>query len=142
VVKTVIRSVVISLLLLAYLAGIAVAQATTQAPTQDKPVDMKQLVAEIAGQYSFELQGETVVLEFVGRDGALYGAQVGEELELCTPVPGKPLNFEVTVASTGMSFDLQFARNDRGVIDRCTVIVEGQVIEGTKIIKKATRPCA
>jgi hypothetical protein len=121
------------------MAGIAAAQAPTQAATppaaQDKPVDMKKLIAEIVGDYSFEFQGESMLLQFTEQDGHLFGAPPGETPEQINPVQGKPLNFDVTVAESGDYYEIQFARNDKGVIDKCTVIVQGQVLEGTRIIK-------
>jgi hypothetical protein len=120
---------------LACLAGLAAAQAATQAATQDKPVDMKKLIAEIVGDYSFEFQGQTLFVQFIEQDGGLYGAPPGETPELISPVEGKPLCFDVTVADSGDYYVLQFVRNDQGVIDKCVMTVQGMVIEGVKIVK-------
>jgi membrane-associated protease RseP (regulator of RpoE activity) len=137
--KRSLRPIAAFLLALACLSGIAAAQVpskpATQAVPQDKPVDMKKLLAEIVGDYSFELQGESILLQFTEQDGHLFGAPPGETPEQLNPVQGKPLNFDLTVAESGDYYEIQFARNDKGVIDKCTVIVQGQVLEGTKIIK-------
>jgi hypothetical protein len=133
------RPIAALFLALASLSGLLAAQIpskpATQAAPQDKPVDMKKLIAEIVGDYSFEFQGESILLQFTEQDGHLFGAPPGETPEQLNPVQGKPLNFDVTVASSGDYYEIQFVRNDKGVIDKCTVIVQGQVLEGTRIIK-------
>jgi hypothetical protein len=133
------RRVAASLLVAACLAGLAAAQVpskpATQAAPQDKPVDMKKLLAEIVGEYSFELQGQVLVVEFTEADGKLFGAPPGQAPEEIMPVEGKPLGFDVTVSTNGEYYELQFVRNDKGVIDKCVMTVQGMVIEGTKVIK-------
>jgi hypothetical protein len=126
------------LLGLACLAGPAAAQtaaqAATQAPAPAKPVDMKKLIVEIAGDYSFDLQGTTLVVQFVEQDGKLFGAPPGEALEEIRPIEGKPMFFDVTV-NGDQYYVLQFVRNDKGVIDKCLLTVQDQIVEGLKIIK-------
>jgi len=121
------------------LAGLAAAQvptkSATQAATQDKPVDMKKLVAEIVGDFSFEFQGQTLLVQFTEQDGKLFGAPPDETPEEIRPIEGKPMFFDVTVSDSGEYYELQFVRNDKGVIDKCIMTVQGMVIEGTKIIK-------
>jgi hypothetical protein len=123
------------LLVLASLAGVAAAQATAPAAAQDKPVDMKKLIAEIAGDYSFEFQGQVLLVQFTAQDDKLFGAPPGETPEEVRPVEGKPLCFDVTVSTNGDYYLLEFVRNDQGVIDKCVMTVQGLVIEGAKIIK-------
>ena len=53
-----------ALLVLTCLAGAAAAQTTTPPAAKDKPVDMKKLLAEIVGDYSFEFQGQTLLVQF------------------------------------------------------------------------------
>ena len=132
--KTLFRTAT-AILVLTCLAGAAAAQTATPPAAKDKAVDMKKLLAEIVGEYGFEFQGESMLLQFTEQDGHLFGAPPGETPEQLNPVQGKPLNFDVTVAESGEYYEIQFARNDKGVIDKCTVIVQGQVLEGTKIIK-------
>ncbi|MCX6572589.1 MAG: hypothetical protein NTX99_01225 [Candidatus Aminicenantes bacterium] len=133
------RPIAAFLLALACLSGIAAAQVpskpATQAAPQDKPVDMKKLIAEIVGDYSFELQGQTMMVQFTEQDGKLFGAPPGETPEEIKPVEGKPLGFDVTVADSGDYYELQFVRNDKGVIDKCVMSVQGMVVEGYKIAK-------
>jgi hypothetical protein len=133
------RRVAASLFALACLAGLAAAQVpskpATQAAPQAKPVDMKKLIAEIVGDYSFELQGQALMVQFTEADGKLFGAPPGETPEEIKPVEGKPLGFDVTVSTNGEYYELQFVRNDKGVIDKCVMTVQGMVIEGAKIIK-------
>jgi len=102
---------------------------------KDKPVDMKKLLAEIVGDYSFDFQGQTLMVQFTEQDGKLFGAPPGETPEEIKPVEGKPLGFDVTVSTNGEYYELQFVRNDKGVIDKCVMSVQGMVIEGFKVAK-------
>ncbi len=119
-----------ALLAMACLTAIA-----APAAAQDKPVDMKKLIAEIVGDYDFSIQGESLIVQFTEQDGKLFGAPPGETPEEIKPVEGKPLCFDVTLAETGDYYELQFVRNDKGVIDKCVMSTIGQTIEGMKIIK-------
>ena len=110
-------------------------QASDPPAAQDKPVDMKKLLAEIVGDYSFEFQGQTLLVQFTEQDGKLFGAPPGETPEEIKPVEGKPLGFDVTVSTNGDYYELQFVRNDKGVIDKCVMTVQGMVVEGYKIAK-------
>jgi hypothetical protein len=137
--KRSLRPISAFLLALACLSGIAAAQVpskpATQAVPQDKPVDMVKLLAEIVGDYSFEFQGQTLLVQFAEQDGKLFGAPPGETPEEIHPVEGKPLCFDVTLAESGDYYELQFVRNDKGAIDKCVMTVQGMVVEGAKIIK-------
>jgi hypothetical protein len=117
------------------LAAQETAQAAAQAPAQDKPVDMKKLLAEIIGEYEFATGEQVLIVEFTEVDGKLFGAPPGETPEEIQPVEGKPLYFDITLAQSGQYYELQFVRNDKGVIDKCVMNVGGMVIEGVKIIK-------
>ena len=118
---------------LAALACIAALPVT--AASQEKPADIKKLIAEIAGDYEFTGPTQSLIVQFTDVDGKLFGAPPGETPEELHPVEGKPLCFDVTLAESGQYFVLQFARNDKGVIDKCTINAEGQILEGIKIIK-------
>jgi hypothetical protein len=131
--KLVTRSI-LALLAFSCLAGLAAAQAAPQAASQDKPVDMKKLLAEIAGDYNFDFQGETLTVQFFEQDGKLFGAPPGETPEEIHPMEGKPLCFDVTVTG-GEYYELQFVRNAEGVIDKCVMSVMGMVLEGAKVKK-------
>jgi hypothetical protein len=111
------------------------AQATAQTAAQAKPVDMKKLIAEIIGDYDFSLPGQSLLVQFTGIEGKLFGAPPGETPEEIKSVEGKPLCFDVTLADSGEYYQLQFVRNDKGVIDKCIMTVQGMVVEGLKIIK-------
>jgi hypothetical protein len=128
--KKTIRTTASAILALACLAVLAV-----PAAAQDKPVDMKKLIAEIVGDYDFSFQGESMVIQFTEQNGKLFGAPVGETPEELKPVESKPLAFDVTVAESGQYYELQFVRNDKGVIDKCVMNTSGMTIEGTKVIK-------
>jgi hypothetical protein len=100
-----------------------------------KPEDKAKIYAEIAGEYTFEMGGQTQVITFAVKDGSLYGAPANETQELLVPVKDKPLNFEVTVSSNGNFFQLEFVRNDKGVIFKCVLSTEGMTVDGIKTIK-------
>jgi hypothetical protein len=118
-----------------FLALTCMAALAAPAAAQDKPVDMKKIIAEIVGDYDFSFQGESLIVQFTEQDGKLFGAPPGETPEEIKPVEGKPLCFDVTVAESGQYYELQFVRNDKGVIDKCVMSVMGTTVEGLKIIK-------
>lgn len=103
--------------------------------SQDKPMDMKKLLAEIVGDYEFVMESQSLLVQFTEVDGKLFGAPPGEAPEEIQPVAGKPLNFDITLAQSGQYYELQFVRNDKGIIDKCIMNVGGMVIEGVKAIK-------
>lgn len=132
------RKTITPVLALACLAALALplaAQTAAPAAVQDKPVDMKKLIADIVGDYDFTLGGQALLVEFIEQDGKLFGAPPGETPEEIHPVEGKPLCFDVTLADSGDYYELQFVRNDKGVIDKCIMSVQGTVVEGAKVIK-------
>jgi len=123
-------------LIFAALLGMACfAALAIPASAQDKPVDMKKLLAEIIGDYEFSTGGQSLIVQFIEADGKLFGAPPGETPEEIKPVAGKKLCFDVTLAASGDYYELQFVRNDKGVIDKCVMTTMGQAIEGMKIIK-------
>jgi hypothetical protein len=132
--KTVLK-LAIALLALACVVAPLAAQAAPQAAAKDKPVDTMKLLAEIIGDYEFSAQGETLLVQFTEADGKLFGAPPGATPEEIHPVEGKPLCFDVTVSTNGQYYELQFVRNDQGVIDKCIMTVMGVVVEGYKIKK-------
>jgi len=128
--KKTIRITATALLALACLAALAV-----PAAAQDKPVDMKKIIADIIGDFEFSIQGESMIIQFTEQNGKLFGAPVGETPEELAAVEGKPLCFGVTVAESGQYYECQFVRNEKGVIDKCVMTAMGQTVEGMKIIK-------
>lgn len=124
-----------ALVVLACLIVPLAAQTGAKPAAQDKPVNMKKLIAEIVGDYDFSFQGESMIIQFTEKDGKLFAAPVGETPEEIKPVEGKSLFFDITVAANGMYYEMQFVRNDKGVIDKCIMSVMGQTVEGMKIIK-------
>ena len=132
--KTVLK-LAIALLALACIVAPLAAQAAPQAAAKDKPVDMKKLVAEIIGDYEFSAEGQTLLVQFTEADGKLFGAPPGETPEEIKPVEGKSLSFDITVAANGQYYEMQFVRNEKGVIDKCIMTVMGVVVEGYKVKK-------
>lgn len=117
-------SVVLAAALLTVLTVPAGAQAEPEVPAK--------VVQEIAGEYVFSYQDQTLVVILTAEDGKLFGAPPGEAPEEIKPVEGKPLCFDVTVSTTGQYYELQFVRNNQGVIDKCVMTTMGVEIEGIK----------
>jgi len=104
-----------------------------QEKKQEKKVDAK-LLAEIAGNYEFEYQGQVIVFVFSVEDGKLMGAPEGDAQEIIEPVEGEEMTF-VGYSPEGTEYQFKFARDDEGKITKCTVSVPamGIEIEGAKI---------
>lgn len=129
-----IKSLIALSILIAMAALSGPAQA--QAPAAPQPVDMAKIMAEIAGTYDFDAQGQALVINFSVQEGKLYGMPENETAELLMPVKGdNPLKFDVTVASNGQYFELEFARNEKGEIDKCTLKSQGMEAVGKKRAK-------
>lgn len=110
---------------------------TAPQPAQAKPTEKEKIYEEIAGDYAFDVGGsQTQTIAFVIKDGALYGASIGETLKLLVPVKGKPLHFEATVESNGNFFEFDFVRDDKGAIFKCVLQTEGMTVEGFKTLKR------
>jgi hypothetical protein len=129
-----------SLIAVSILISMAVLAGPARAQTQaaSKPVDMAKILAEIAGTYDFDAQGQAMVINFFVQDGKLYGQPEGETAELLMPVKGdNPLKFDVTVVANGQYYELEFARNEKGEVDKCTLKTQGQEVLAKKRIKTA-----
>lgn len=114
--------------------GSGFVSAAPQVPV--KPVDMKKIYLEIAGDYDFDMQGQSLIVNFFEREGKLFGAPPGETPEEIVLVKGdNPLKFEVTISSNGQFFELEFARNENKEITRCTLKAQGVEIVGIKLAK-------
>lgn len=92
------------------------------------------LLAEIAGIYEFEFQGQFIGFVFSVEDGKLMAAPEGEVQEALEPVEGEEMSF-IGYAPTGDEYCFTFARDDEGKITRCTVSIPamGIEIEGVRI---------
>ncbi len=104
-----------------------------QEEKQEKKVDAK-VLAEIAGNYEFEYEGQFLVFVFSVEDGKLMGAPEGEGREELEPVQGEEMTF-VGYAPDGREFRFTFKKNEDGEIAICKMSVPamGIEIEGTKI---------
>jgi len=124
---------VLALAVLVLAAGVP-ALANQQNPA--KPVDMAKIMAEIAGTYDFEAQGQAIAITFYIQEGKLYGMPEGQTAELLLPMKGdNPLIFNVTAADNGQYYELEFGRDEKGQIDKCTLRTQGQEIIGKKRAK-------
>jgi hypothetical protein len=138
--NAVIRFLALFAALLLSFCAFAAAQAQAQTPTQAqppapklKPEEVKKILQEIAGDYDFDFQGQPMTITFFEKDGVLYGGPGGENPEVIQPSADSPLKF--TVAPNGQFFELQFFRNEKKVIERCVITVQGMELAGAKRIK-------
>jgi hypothetical protein len=125
---------VFSILALLALAAGARVLAASQNPA--KPVDMAKIMAEIAGTYDFDAQGQALTVNFYVQEGKLFGLPEGQTAELLLPVKGEnSLMFNVTVADSGQFYELEFGRDEKGQIDKCTLRTQGMDVIGKKRAK-------
>jgi hypothetical protein len=97
--------------------------------------DTAKLYAEIAGDYEFATEGQTAILIFFVKDGALMGKGSDDDEEVpLEPVEGKELSFEAT-NSRGQFYELTFSRDESGKITKCLILTMGMEVEGVKIKK-------
>jgi hypothetical protein len=139
--NAIIRFAALFAALLLTFSAFAAAQVQAQAPTQGqapapklKPEEVKKILEEIAGDYDFDMQGQPMVITFFEKDGVLFGAPSGENPEVMAPAEDSPLKFTVTPAG-GQSFEIEFFRNEKKVIDKCVAKAMGMEIIGAKRIK-------
>ena len=126
--------IAVSVLILMAAAPAGPVQAQAQAVP--KPVDMAKIMAEIAGTYDFDAQGQALAINFYVQEGKLYGLPEGQTAELLLPMKGdNPLKFDVTVADNGQYYELEFGRDENGQTDRCTLRTMGMEVIGKKRAK-------
>jgi len=100
-----------------------------------EPVDLKKLCQEIAGDYEFMMDTQSLIVNFFEKDGKLFGAPPGETPEEIIQVKDSTLKFEVVVSGTGQLYQLEFVRNENKVIDKCIMRVAGMEVVGAKLKK-------
>jgi hypothetical protein len=123
---------------IAAMAALAVFTVFTAAAQQVPPqlIDWPKLFQEIAGDYDYDMQGQGMTVNFFVNNGKLWGAPPGETPEEIVPVKGdNPLKFEVTVAANGQYFEIEFGRDDKGAVDKCTLKSQGMEVIGKKRAK-------
>ena len=109
-------------------------------PAQTIPANQsldEKLLNEMAGDYEFEYQGQSIVFVFSADNGNLMGAPEGETQEIIDPVEGEPMKF-TAFDPNGNEWKFQFKRDDEGQITLCLVTIDAMGItdlEGHKIIK-------
>jgi len=123
------------LALLAAAAALTLCGVLWAQEAKPEPVDTKKLYQEIAGDYEFTVDIQTLLVTFFEKDGKLYGAPPGETAEELIPVKDVSLKFEVIVSTNGQLYVLQFVRNEAKSIDKCVMSVMGMEIVGIKLKK-------
>jgi hypothetical protein len=100
---------------------------------QSQKADPK-LLAEIAGSFEFDYQGEVIVFVFSVKDGDLMTAPEGEPQEAMELIEGEAMKFRAYTPD-GMEIHFAFARDDEGKITKCTAIAPdmGIEVEGVRI---------
>ncbi|MCJ7618510.1 MAG: hypothetical protein MUO43_18460 [Desulfobacterales bacterium] len=113
-------------LLLSVFGGMSIAQ--------EKGGDTEKLYGEIAGDYAFEYEGQTMVFVVSGEDGKLMVAPEGEVPDVLKPVEETEMAF-IAYSPDGTEYQFKFARDDEGKITKCTVTVPaaGIEVEGIRI---------
>lgn len=94
------------------------------------------LYAEIAGDYEFMYEGQTIVLIFFVKDGVLMGKGYDDDEEVpLEPVEGEELKFEAT-NNQGQFYEITFSPDESGKITKCLLVSMGIEVEGTKMEKQ------
>lgn len=128
------NSLVVGVICLVFMFLVLNAASFAQEKKQEKKVSAK-LLAEIAGSYEFEFQGEVQVFIFSVGDGKLMGAPEGQVQEELEPAEDEEMTF-VGYSPDGTEYRFKFARDEEKKITKCTASVPamGLEIEGVKII--------
>lgn len=105
-----------------------------QAAGQQKKVDAVKLYQEIAGNYDFEFQGQSLSLSFLEKDGKLWGGNRGDEADL---VEIKPLDLEAMKFEAynreGQYYEIVFGRDENKKITTCTLKTGGIEVAGVRV---------
>jgi hypothetical protein len=126
------------IMLLAALLGTSAANGQTSPQTAAKPADPAKILAEVSGTYDFDIQGQAMAIGFFVQDGKLFGQPEGESAEQLLPMKGdNPLKFDVTVAANGQYYEIEFGRDEKGLVDKCTMRTQGMEVLGKKRAKAA-----
>lgn len=98
--------------------------------------DKAKLYEEIAGDYEYEYEGQSIVINYWVEEGVLYGTQENDPNPPAKldPVEGKELVFETT-GSDGNLYVISFSRDEDGKITKSTLATMDMEIEGVKIKK-------
>ena len=94
----------------------------------------EKLYAEIAGDYAFEYEGQTMVFVVSMEDGKLLVAPEGEVPDVLQPIEDTEMSF-IAYSPDGTEYQFKFTRDDEGKITKCTVSVPamGIEVEGERI---------
>jgi hypothetical protein len=101
---------------------------------QEKKPDAQKIYAEIAGEYSYNFEGQEMLIAFWVKDEKLYGAPRGQEAEYAeiTPVDLEKLKFGVSVPN-GQYYDIEFSRDENQKITKSVLRTQGMEIPGVRI---------
>lgn len=88
---------------------------------QEEKVDPK-LLAELVGDYEFNIQGQKGVFIFTSEEGNLRGAPAGDTQSVLEPVEGEEMTF-LGHSPDGAEFHFKFMRDEQGNIAKCIVSI-------------------
>jgi hypothetical protein len=96
--------------------------------------DKTKLYTEIAGEYEYNLEGQSIIIIYTVEDGKLYGTEETspEPPTLLEPVEGQELAFTAT-GDDGNLYEISFSRDEDGKITKSILATQGIEIEGVKI---------
>lgn len=94
--------------------------------------DLEKKYAPIVGMYEFSMEAQVMNVKFWVEDGKFWGAPPDETPAEIVPLEGEEWKFEAT-ADDGQYYIIEFAKDESGKFNKCTLESMGMVIEGTKI---------
>lgn len=129
--KSFLKLAVLAVAAFALVIGVLGAHASTG---QEKKVDAVKLFAEIAGNYDFEFQGQSLSLAFWEKDAKLWAAERGDEADF---VEIKPLDLEAMKFEAynreGQYYEIVFGRDENKKITKCTLKTGGIEVAGVRV---------
>lgn len=103
---------------------------STAAAAQE--MDKTKLYQQIIGTYEFEYQGNYLVLDFWVDEGKLLGGPERDDFAEIIPVNLAEMKFEAT-NDDGEYYEIEFKKDEEGVVISCVLITSGIELEGPKI---------
>jgi hypothetical protein len=94
--------------------------------------ELEKKYAPIVGMYEFSMEAQVMNVKFWVEDGKFWGAPPDETPAEIVPLEGEEWKFEAT-ADDGQYYIIEFAKDESGKFNKCTLETMGMVIEGTKI---------
>jgi len=94
--------------------------------------DLEKKYAPIIGTYEFYVEAQIMNIKFWVEEEKFWGAPPGETPAEIVPLEGEDWKFEAST-DNGQYFIIEFAKDESGKFNKCTVESMGMVIEGKRI---------